>query len=191
MRTIDDIIKEEINEAVDNIIFQILGRSAERIQNFIPYIEKCRNQASEQAIAAFLGELQYFGEQLVLKLRQCAKDRNLNEANNNGMASVPTGNPYQDFANGFWRGFDKPWNLFDTNPNNDYDNGNDNGNGNGYTYTAKNTTLYKLIYQTYPALFKKYQSLDNQYNGALSQMNYPRRLFDEVNYVKSCIDQSR
>ena len=107
------------------------------------------------------------------------------------MASVPTGNPYQDFANGFMRGFNNTWNLFDTNPDNDNYNDNGNGNGNGDTYTAKSTTLYKLIYQTYPTLFKKYQSLDNQYNGALSQMNYPRRLFDEVNYVKSCIDQSR
>ena len=35
MRTIDDIIKEEINEAVDNIIFQVLGRSAERIQSLM------------------------------------------------------------------------------------------------------------------------------------------------------------
>lgn len=185
MRTIDDIIKEEINEAVDNIIFQVLGRSAERIQSFIPYIERCRNQASEQVIAAFLGELKYFGEQLVLKINQCVKDRNLNEANNNGMASAPTGNPFQDIVNSFIRGFNNTRNIFDTNSNND------NGNDNEHSYAANSTTLYKLIYQTYPALFKKYQSLDNQSNGALSQMNYPRRLFDEVNYVKSCIDQSR
>lgn len=183
MRTIDAIIKEEINEAVNNIIFQILERSAERIKEFIPRIEDYRNQTSVQPIVAFLDELSYFGEQLVIKLHQCAKDKNLNEANNNGMASISTSNPISAFQNGFIRWFHQAPNLF-TVPT-------PSSNNDGFAYTAGSISLYELIYQIYPSLSKKYQNLDQQYNGILAQMNYPRRLLDEVDYVKRSIDQMR
>lgn len=183
MRTIDAIIKEEINEAVNNIIFQILERSAERIKGFIPRIEDYRNQTSVQPIVAFLDKLSYFGEQLVIKLHQCAKDKNLNEANNNGMVTPPNPNPVSALYNGFKRGYLQAKNLF-TVPT-------PSSHNNDFAYTAGSISLYELIYQIYPSLSKKYQNLDQQYNGILAQMNYPRRLLDEVDYVKRSIDQMR
>ena len=65
-----------------------------------------------QPIVAFLDKLSYFGEQLVIKLHQCAKDKNLNEANNNGMVTPPNPNPVSALYNGFKRGYLQAKNLF-------------------------------------------------------------------------------
>lgn len=193
MDKIDIIIRRIINETVEQIQWENLKNNADELKQFASGIAKYANGCKESDIQQFLSNASYFSQELSNKLYQCIKHQNINEANNNGQASVGSVNGLgSQFVNDFRRGWNRgkhTWDWIYKNRYNAYDwgQGGSNSSRGNYNNGYQGMTLKELLCSQLQKLNNQYNALDKRYGGTMR--NYPQvqRMLTTANDVKTTV----